>query len=250
MNPRNFVESAPDIVSRMVRHRKNRFVKIDRKPLSRLVRGGVWALAMLMMVGVAAGCSSELDPTEPEGAYYLFRDALLEGDAQAVWERSDPTTHLYFEDRYAHLVEMDETIDEFLPQTDHRIAREQSGAVLLDEVKDGKGLFAKIFQPHEIAGDEAIRIGSDIDELEINKDRTVAKVLTRAEQTYLLSKDSESGQWHIMLMDSATAESVEKSLGWLGHNQSALQQTVEDLVDEQREKREAIIAELMKIKAE
>lgn len=209
----------------------------------------MWALALLMMLGWAAGCSSELDPSKPDGAYHLFRDALLAGDAEGVWKNSDAATHLYFQDRYEHLSDMDETIAQFLPQTDHRIARQQSGAVLLDEVKDGKGLFLKIFQSEGFA-DEAIRIGSDIDELKVNKEGTTARVVTRAEQIYLLGKDGESERWHIMLMDSEISKSVEDSMDWLGHNESALQQTVEDLVAEQREQREAIIAELMKPKAE
>jgi len=224
--------------------------KIGSNNRRRAARAGLWALTMLMMLAWAPGCSSELDPTEPDGAYYLFRDALLAGDGEGVWKYSDQATHAYFQDRYEHLVEMDETIEQFLPLTDHRIARQQSGAVLLDEVKDGKGLFLKLFQSQKFAEDEAIRIGTDIDELEVNKDSTAARISTRAKQVYLLDRDKKSEQWHIMLMESETSKSIENSLGWLGHNESALQQTVEDLVAEQREKREAIIAELMKPKAD
>lgn len=211
---------------------------------------GAWALLLLLLLSAVPGCSSELDPTQPDGAYQLFRDALLAGDAEGVWKHSDEATHLYFEERFEHLGQMDKTIEQFLPQTDHRIARQQSGAILLDEVKDGKGLFMKIFQAQKFNDDEAIRIGSDIDELTVNKEDTAARVLTRAKQVYLLKKDPKSEQWRIQLMESETSKSVEESMGWLGHNESALQQTVEDLVAEQRQEREAIIADLMKLKAE
>lgn len=223
---------------------------MGRRTLRVAARGGLKTLLLLMLMGAALGCNSELDPTQPDGAYYLFRDALLAADGEGVWKYSDEATHLYFQERFEHLAEMDKTIDEFLPQTDHRIARQQSGAILLDEINDGKGLFLKIFQAKPLAENEAIRIGSDIEELTVNKEGTAARVMTRAQQVYLLKKADQSEQWHIMLMESETSKSIEKSLGWLDHNESALQQTVEDLVAEQRQEREAIIAELMNPKVE
>lgn len=246
LNLQNLVERTPETVNQVRREGAKMGRKISRTAMRQSLR----ALLLLMLMSAALGCSSELDPTQPDGAYYLFRDALLAADGEGVWKHSDEATHLYFQERFEHLGEMDKTIDQFLPQTDHRIARQQSGAILLDEIKDGKGLFLKIFQAKNLADNEAIRIGSDIDELTVNKERTAARVMTRAEQVYLLKKSADSEQWHIMLMESETSKSVEKSLGWLGHNESALQQTVEDLVAEQRQEREAIIAELMKPQAE
>jgi hypothetical protein len=206
------------------------------------------AWAMIAILGLLAGCASELDPTEPEGAYYLFRDAMLQGDGEEVWKRTDAETHRYFQERYEDLVDMEETIEKFLPQTDHRIARKQSGAILLDEVDDGRELFLKIFTPENIPDDQAIRIGSDIDELILAEDESAAKVVTRAGQEYVLTRDEESEKWRVMLVRSS--ESIEESMGWVGQNESALQQTVEDLIAEERDKREAIIAELMNLKEE
>jgi hypothetical protein len=203
---------------------------------------------MIAILGLLAGCASELDPTEPEGAYYLFRDAMLQGDGEEVWKRTDAETHRYFQERYEDLVDMEETIEKFLPQTDHRIARKQSGAILLDEVDDGRELFLKIFTPENIPDDQAIRIGSDIDELILAEDESAAKVVTRAGQEYVLTRDEESEKWRVMLVRSS--ESIEESMGWVGQNESALQQTVEDLIAEERDKREAIIAELMNLKEE
>ncbi len=195
------------------------------------------------LVAFASGCSSELDPSDPEGAYYIFRDALLEKDAQTVWERTDQETHAYYQARYNDLVEMDETIDRYLPQTDHKIARQQSGTVLLDEIDDGKGLFLKTFVPDELPEEEAIKVGSDIDEIKLAEDESSAKIITRAGQEYVLTRDDKTDEWRVMLVRST--DIVEKSFAWLDTNRSALQQTVEDLIAEEREKREAIIAELL-----
>lgn len=214
----------------------------------RLTRAVVVAMGALMMLSLMSGCGDELDPTEPEGAYYIFRNALLEGDAETVWKRTDAETHQYFDDRYQELVEMDETIQKYLPQTDHRIAREQSGTILLDDIDGGKGLFLKVFQPKNLPEKEAIKVGSNIDELKVAEDDEAAKVVTRAGQEYVLTRSSDSEQWHVMLVRSTDA--VQKSMGWLESNKSALQQTVEDLMAEERETREAIIAELMDKKQE
>jgi hypothetical protein len=212
-------------------------------PAGRIARATTLMLLAAVMTIMAAGCSDELDSSEPEGAYYIFRNALIAGDAETVWERTDGDTRAYFQKRYEHLVDMDETIERYLPQTDHKIARKQSGAVLLDEVKDGKGLFLKVFKPVKLDATEAIRIGSDLEELKVAEDDSAAKVVTRAGQEYVLTHDEHNEEWHVMLVRST--DKVEASFGWLTTNQSALQQTVEDLIAEERKKRETIIAELM-----
>ncbi|QDG54187.1 hypothetical protein FIV42_26625 [Persicimonas caeni] len=201
------------------------------------------ALVAATLVALAVGCGDELDPTEPEGAYYIFRNALLKGDAETVWKRTDDTTKAYFQQRYEQLEEMDETIERYLPQTDHKIARKQSGTILLDEVDGGKGLFMKVFQPKNLPDEQAIKVGSDIDELKVAEDDSAAKVVTRAGQEYVLKADKKTEEWHVMLVRSS--DKVDGAFGWLEANESALQQTVEDLIAEEREKREAIIAELM-----
>jgi hypothetical protein len=214
-------------------------------------RASVRVILVLIIVASAmwgASCGGELDPSEPEGAYYIFRDALLEGDVETVWERSDEETHQYFEERYERLVEMDEMIERYLPQTDHRIARQQSGTVLLDEIDGGKALFLKVFEPEGLPDEEAIRIGTDVKELKLAEDDSAAKVVTRAGQEYVLTHQDDTDQWHVMLVRST--ETVEAALGWLESNQSALQQTVEDLIAEERQRRETIIADLMDIKDE
>ena len=61
----------------------------------------------------STGCSSELDPTEPEDAYLMFRDALFAGNEEAVWGRLDPSTKEFFETSHAELQEMDAEIDMF-----------------------------------------------------------------------------------------------------------------------------------------
>lgn len=216
--------------------------------LGRFARVVLAAVAVACLATLAMGCSDELDPTEPEGAYYIFRNALLEGDAQVVWKRTDAETHRYFQERYEQLVEMDETIRRYLPQTDHKIARKQSGVILLDEVDGGKGLFLKIFQPDNLPEQEAIKIGSNIDELKVTEDGQAAKVITRAGQEYVLTREEDGEEWRVMLISST--DSVQENLGWLKQNQSALQQTVEDLIAEERAKRETIIAELLDKKKE
>lgn len=204
---------------------------------------------LALCVGLAvAGCSEELDPSEAGDAYLIFRDALWADDADKVWAMCDEETHKYFQERYEDLVAMDETIERYLPLADHRLARRQSGAVLVKEIKDGKGLFLKVFSPKGLPKDQAHKLGTDVLELAVAEDDKSARVVTRGKQTFYLvreapAKKGEVGQWRVKLVQSS--EAVPGAFAWLESNKMALQQTVDDLIAEEQQQREGIIAELM-----
>lgn len=205
----------------------------------------VWLLAAALL---AVGCSDELDPAEAGDAYLMFRDAMWAGSAEQVWAMCDVETHTYFQERYDELVAMDETIDRYLPLADHRLARRQSGAVLTKEIKDGKGLFLKVFTPDKLPKETAYKLGTDVEELAVSEDDQNAKIVTRGKQTFYLvkqkaAKRGEPARWHVKLVQSS--EAVPGAFSWLEGNRVALQQTVDDLIAEERQQREAIIAELM-----
>ena len=199
-----------------------------------------WALGVL----VVAGCSNKLDPTEPGEAYLKFRKSLKKGDVEQMWKRCSPSTREYFNTRYDELVQMDHKIHKYLPQTDHKLARKQSGTVLLDEIDSGRGLFEHVVDPEKVAMNEARRLGSLISAIRLSKDEKQAEVETRSGRKYRLVKGEES-EWYVSLVDSLGA--VDKSFAWLERNKKALDKTVQDLSEEQRKKREEIIAELMDV---
>ncbi len=206
---------------------------------------GARALALLCALSMSlSACSSELDPTRPEDAYLIFRDALLAGDAEAVWARADSTTHAYFQERQEQLVAMDEQIVRYMPQADHRLARRQSGVVLAQTAPDGRALFLKVFTPKALPNDEAYKLGSDVDTVNVTEDGDFAKVITRSGQEYFMARQKPDGQWYVMLPRSIT--SLEQRMAWVAQNQSVLSQTVEELIAEERKEREAVIAELLK----
>ena len=201
-------------------------------------------LMVLLLVVAPSACGEKVDPTDPEGAYNLYLKSLWGGDAEGVWERLAPSSHEFFQKQYEVLVEMDEMIEKYLPATDHRIAREQAGSILTEQVTDGKSLFLAIFKPSQIKFEEGHRVGASVDTIRINEDETAAELKTLGGDVLYLTKGTDE-QWYVMLVRSSSA--VEERLKWLEQNESALQQTVEDLIDEERKKREAIIAELMKM---
>lgn len=203
-------------------------------------------LPLLLLLGIAlalttAACSGELDPSEPEDAYEMFRNALLDGDGAAVWERTDEHTRLYFQERYASLQEMDDLIERYLPPVDHQLARSQSGSELLDELESPEELFTHIFQFEDMA-DDAIRLGSDPRQIQLTEDETSAVVLTRTEQEFVLVLQDDE-QWYVNLVESG--DFVDEAFAWLDQNEDALEQTVEDLIAEEQQLRESIIADLL-----
>jgi hypothetical protein len=205
----------------------------------------VFVLAVsIAAVFLATGCSGELEPDEPDEAYLIYRKALLDGDVATMWERSSKSTHKYFERRYETLVEMDRKIREYLPQSDHKLARKQTGAELLDEIDGARGLFERIVRPDNMPVGQARELGSLVGEIRVSKDETQAKIVTRGGRTYRMVKQDDM-KWYVALDDSL--ESLDKSFEWLERNDEALTQTVNDLRKEEREEREEIIADLMDV---
>lgn len=203
-------------------------------------------IALALGLGLSA-CSDKLDQTEPDGAYLLFRQALLAGDQAQLWSLCDSSTHKFFQDRYESLTAMEEDIVRYLPQADHRIAKRQSGAILTRELKDGKGLFFKVFQPKSLPESRAVALGSEIEEINMSEDKKSALVITKAGQKFYLTRtdDDSKTPWLIILPKSVPE--AEAAMKWVEQNQSALRQTVDDLISEERTQRETIIGELMKI---
>ena len=202
--------------------------------------GGIVAFCLM-----AVGCSGALDPTDPGEAYLLFRKAMVEDDVDKMWKRSSQSTRDYFDQRHQQLVQMQQKIEKFLPQTDHNLARKQSGTELLDELDGGRDLFERVVNPGRVAMNEARRIGSRVQEIRRSKDGDKAQVQTRSGRTYRLVREGENGEWYVSLVDSVG--SVDKSFAWLDGNMEALTKTVNDLIEEEKEKREEIIAELMDV---
>ncbi len=199
---------------------------------------------LLSLTALNTACSGELDPTKPEDAYLIFRDALFEDDHATIWQRSDQATHEYFQIRYDQLTQMGVFIERYLPLTDHRLARRQSGVELTETAKNGQELFAKVFQPKLLATTPGVIFGSNVREIQISEDGKAAIIVTRGQQEFPLVLAAD-GQWYVGLVD--VGEIVETSFQWIDQNESALKQTVEDLIVEERKKREAVIAELMDV---
>ena len=200
-------------------------------------------LCAVCLMGPLAGCSSELDPTEPDDAYLIFREALFDKSAEQVWTRLDEDTRAYFEKSHGELEEMEQDIEKYLPQADHRLAKAQSGAILLRASKDGRSLFLNVMTLEGFEKDEAVELGSRVETLELTEDQATARITTRGGQVFYMTRGKDE-QWYVMLYKSS--EELKKSMAWLEVNKVALRQTIDDLIAEERARREVIIAELMK----
>lgn len=204
--------------------------------LSRLSPAFVLSLCLLM-----AACGGDLDPEDPEDAYALFHQALFDGDAEGVWERSDETTRNYFQQRYEALEHMNELIERYLPPTDHQLARAQSGAELTDELDDGRELFIHIFDGLAVDDQAAIQFGASAAQVQMAEEGDTARLITRSDQEFDLVRQDD--QWFVNFVDSDAFD--DRAMQWLDANEEALTQTVEDLIEEERRERESIIAELL-----
>lgn len=195
------------------------------------------------------GCSEKLDTTDPEGTYNLYRNALFEGSAEKVYGLLAPGSIKYFDDEFLRLKRMDATITRYLPITDHKLARRQAGSILTDEVTDGHTLFLKIFQPASMKLSKSSRwnqspfeVGAIVEQIQVSEDGMAAKLTTKAKEEYRFEKN-EKEEWKLQLVQSAQA--FQQATEWMAGNENALQQTIDDLIEEDTTNRESIIADLM-----
>ena len=121
-----------------------------------------------------------MDTSTVEGAYNVFRTALVSGDEEVLWASLTPATHKQFDDAFDSLRQMDTTIDRFLPTTDHQVARRQSGAELLEKVTSGKELFQLLFRESSVPTEEGILLGLDGFLTETTEADSLARVYTKA----------------------------------------------------------------------
>lgn len=210
--------------------------------MAKTMRTRIIGIALLLCF-LLTGCGKKLDPSDPEGAFNLFWQHMMDGQSEAMWDLMAPSSHEYFDQQLERLHEMDEKIGRYLPPTDHTLARKQAGSILTDEIKDGRGLFLKIFKPAEVPKEEAIQVGMQVEQVTMSEDQKSAAVLTRGGQKVLLTYDQANEKWEVMFVESFAE--LGTAMGWLESNETALDQTIEDLISEERRERESLIAELM-----
>lgn len=209
-----------------------------------MVNSHVNALLVALFVSfVVTGCSDKLDPSDPEGAYNLFKTAMLAGDKETMWNHMAPSSQKFFDAQLERLKGMDEKIGRYLPPTDHKLARTQAGSILTEEMTTGRQLFEKVVTPNNLPKDEKYLVGLAVEEINISEDEKTAAIMTRGKQKVLLQYDEKGEKWDVMFVESF--EPLKDAMKWLDQNESALDSTIDDLLSEERRKREAILAELM-----
>ncbi len=197
---------------------------------------------LLCALCALSACADELLPQEPDGAYLLWRQALISGDADGVYDLLDKDTKAIFDERVAVFDTMSDDIVRYLPQVDQKLARQQTGVVLqLDkEIQDGRALFKAIFDPGKLEVTPGLEVGTEISDLTINETGNEAAVVVYSGQQFVLRKE-EDGIWR---MASWRALSIERTQ-WILDNRDALEQTVQDLINEEKEETDAIIKFLL-----
>ncbi|MEO1273331.1 MAG: hypothetical protein AAFX99_35045, partial [Myxococcota bacterium] len=209
-----------------------------------------WVLFALWFALVTVGCQGELKPEEPDGAYLLFRQALLDQDTDTIYSFLNNKTKTVFDTRTVVLKDMSTKIDRFLPQVDQKLARSQTGVVLLKkhDIKDGKALFKHLFQSKAIEVTEGLQVGSGIrfpGGVEyLDEDKTQAVIVTWANDQYYLVLEEEGEDKKIWRVAS-WLEDAEAKTQWIVTNQKNLDQTIQDLISEEKEEIDTVIKYLL-----
>ncbi|MBN1946473.1 MAG: hypothetical protein JW797_12430 [Bradymonadales bacterium] len=148
----------------------------------------------LLNAGLSA-CKQEAPLTEPEGGYLAFRDALLAGNSAALWPCLAQETQQVFRDAWTDLNILAVSINNLSP-SDQVEARDRTALFLLEIASDPQGLFQAMVRLENLVGDEALRLGSAIDDITVDEDGRQATVTTKAQQQFELVEE-EDGVWRV-----------------------------------------------------
>lgn len=201
------------------------------------------ALGVLWVAAVfAVGCQEEYLPDNPEGAYMLWRQALLSGDTAGVYELLDEDTHKVLDERVEVMRVMSEDIVRYLPQVDQKLAREQTGVVLLrkHDMETGADLFEVLFEPDKLEVTPSVEVGTEISEMTLNEAGDEAVIVVYSSQQFLMRR-GQDGRWRVSSWRTLCLERTQ----WILDNRDALEQTVQDLINEEKEEVDAAIKFLL-----
>lgn len=222
--------------------------------LSRLL---ITALACVCFAGSAVGCDDEkLEPTEPEGAYGLFAEALENREPGAVWEYIDQDTKALFKQHYRALVRIDKMISAYFDPAEHRDLRRRTGAALLpeidalmaeQEIPGGEALYQITFKPKveveregetvfRFSFDEDEAVGMSVDEITIDEEETEATITTRGGQVFVMEKEAD-GIWRTASLWGPFTEALKP----IAISEANLCRYAEDILTEERDRRKAVV---------
>jgi len=150
-----------------------------------------------LWLGVS-GCKEERpEPTDPEGAFRLFQEAIAERDEDGLWQYLDVTTKELFYEQYVALVRIDRIIETYFDPSEHRYMRRRTGAYLLqqEQITSPEALYRFLFDIEAIAYDRDHEVGASVDKLTYDEsDPTIATIVTRGGQTFLMVQEDD-GHW-------------------------------------------------------
>lgn len=152
-----------------------------------------WLSIWLVLGFVAiAGCSKNLDPKTPEGAFGLFVQALQSKDKSKVWDLSSRSVRQYFEDLYRKITDKATLIRNHYPDDIRETELARIGYMWVKDAKSGKDLFMRLVSL------KAIRKGTAVDIGLSHKPPTfvdgAATFETAAGETFVFRKESD-GVW-------------------------------------------------------
>jgi hypothetical protein len=150
---------------------------------------------ILLVAGLMLpACSSSPPPTEPEGGYLAFREALLSRSPEGLWSTLSEETQNLVRESFNSLKSTNQLINKLQP-SDQKQAREAIGASLLEDIETPYELFRFVFVEENIPVDSVYELGLEVRNIEqVDDDRAI--VTTKSDQEIELLKD-EDGYWRV-----------------------------------------------------
>ncbi|MCA9519692.1 MAG: hypothetical protein KC609_01910 [Myxococcales bacterium] len=149
----------------------------------------VW---LVLGVFLVEGCSKNLDPKTPEGAFGLFVLALKQKDKGKVWDLSSRSVRQYFDDLYKKIKHKAMLIRNHYPDDIRDAELARIGYAWVKDAKNGKDLFLQLVSFKAIRSGTAVDIGLSHKPPEIVDG--AATFRTAAGETFVFRKETD-GVW-------------------------------------------------------
>lgn len=185
--------------------------------VARTVAVGLCSLGAAL---VAAGCSSEKPPTEPEGGLQAFARGVFAQSGRSVWTTLSARNQQLFADALDEMREMNEMVG-YMQLSEQEEIRVRAGLDQLPNLQDPIDLFLLLWQPTRIDANERFLVGMTPDDVE-EVDATTVSITTEADQTFTLVREGD-GIWRV---DQPLYGLLEPRVAQIRQNRENLRDTV------------------------
>ena len=165
-------------------------------------------IAVFVIISLWIGCSKNMDPATPEGAFNLLVDALQNNNKDQLYDLCSQETKDYFNKLFQTILDKKSLIEKYFPEEYHSAQLQAIGWDYAQKAKDGKELFMLLVSMEKIRTGTAVEVGLTHSSPDIQDNRALIKTDAGEEFTFIKESD---GKWRTDMYLKNIKSSLEAS---------------------------------------